>query len=177
MMVKLSQRLRAFPHRQDGATALEFALVGPVFFALIFSMIETGWIMTKGAMLDYAVGKSARMIYTGQAPDQGVLEAVICEEAQLFSNCAENLNVELIIVDDFTSLPDTDVECTDANAEAEIAPVVQYSSGSGGEIVLMRVCVTTDVLTPGLGLGMAMSKTGTGRFQMVSTMAFMNEPF
>lgn len=161
---------------QDGATAVEFAIIAPVFFALIFSMIETGWIMTKASLLDHAVNQTARMIYTGQAPDQGTLEQLICDEASVFSNCRENITVELTIVGDFTALPDTAATCTDANSTA-IAPVTTYASGSGGEIVFMRVCITTDVLVPGLGLGMQMAQTDTGRFQMVSSMAFMNEPF
>lgn len=166
----------AWRRNEDGATAVEFAVIAPIFFALIFSMIETGWIMTKASLLDHAVGQSARMIYTGQAPDQGTLEQLICDEAYVFANCRENIVVELVTVDDFTALPDTTATCTDASS-GNIAPVTTYTSGAGGEIVFMRVCITTDVLVPGLGLGMQMAQTDTGRFQMVSSMAFMNEPF
>lgn len=176
MISKLPFSLKRWNRRQDGATAVEFAIIAPVFFALIFSMVETGWIMTKASMLDHAVGKSARLIYTGQAPDQGTLEQLICDEAYVFSNCRENIVVELVTVDDFTSIPDTAATCTDAST-ATIAPVTTYTSGAGGEIVFMRVCITTDVMVPGLGLGMQMAQTDSGRFQMVSSMAFMNEPF
>ncbi|MEL7547375.1 MAG: TadE/TadG family type IV pilus assembly protein [Pseudomonadota bacterium] len=176
MRVGLPSFLTRLRRRKDGATAVEFALVAPVFFALIFSMIETGWLMTKASMLDYAVNNSSRMIYTGQAPTQGALEQLLCDEAIIFPNCRENIVVELTVVDDFTSIPDTAATCTDANT-TPIKPVTEYVSGSGGEIVFLRVCITTDVLTPGLGLGLALAESGEGRFEMVSSLAFMNEPF
>lgn len=176
MYPRLSQLGRRLQTRRGGATAVEFALVAPIFFGLIFSILEAGWIMSKITLLDRAVVNSARLIYTGQAPDQDALEQLICDEAVIISDCRQNINVELFVMDDFTTQPDTDVGCSDANNPA-IQPAVHYSSGAGSDIVLMRVCLTTAVFTPGLGFGLNLAHGSNNTFELVSSIAFMNEPF
>lgn len=161
---------------QTGTAAVEFALIGPIFFALLFSMIETGWLMTRMVMLDQAVAESSRLIYTGKAPTKEALETAICEEALVFSDCINNIHVEATTITDFGSLPDHAADCVDTKDSA-YNPSTTYSSGSGSEIVFLRVCVTTDILIPGIGIGLSMPKTSTGRYQMVTSTAFMNEPF
>lgn len=171
-----SALFKPFWRSEGGATAVEFAMVGPIFFAILFSMLETGWMMAKTAVLDEAVAKASRLIYTGQAPTKAALEAAICENAFVFNDCIGNINVETTVIADFSSAPTTDAECLDS-ADTDFTPTVNYSTGADSQIMFMRVCVTTEVMTPGLGVGLALGKTSTGRFQLVSSTAFMNEPF
>ncbi len=168
--------LRRLGRNRAGATTVEFALVAPVFFLILFSMIETGVVLTRISTLDDAVSASARLIYTGQAPSRAALEAEICDRAAAFANCEQNINIELTPVSDFGFTPPTDPECRDAG-DATFAPATSFITGAGSEIIFMRVCVTTDILTPGLGFGLALPKTDNGRLQVISTFAFMNEPF
>ncbi|MEO1100357.1 MAG: TadE/TadG family type IV pilus assembly protein [Pseudomonadota bacterium] len=168
--------LKPFWRSERGATAVEFAMVGPVFFAILFSMIETGWMMAKTAVLDEAVAVISRQIYTGQAPTKAAIEAAICEKAFVFHDCVNNINVEITPISAFSAPPTTDVECLDS-ADTSFTPAVNYATGSESQTMFMRVCITTDVLTPGLGVGLALGKTSTGRFQLVSSTAFQNEPF
>ncbi|MEL6257873.1 MAG: TadE/TadG family type IV pilus assembly protein [Pseudomonadota bacterium] len=155
---------------------METAIVAPVFFAMILGLIETGWMMTKVAMVESAVTEAARLIYTGQAPDKSSIEQQICDRAVLVSDCASNINIEILPVADFASRPTDGAECRDSG-DVDFEPSVSYQTGGGGEIVFLRVCVTTDILVPGLGLGLALPKNNRGRFEIVSTTAFMNEPF
>ncbi len=46
--------------KQGGSSAVEFALVMPVFFALFMGIIEYGWVMTSQVLLSHAVAKGAR---------------------------------------------------------------------------------------------------------------------
>lgn len=73
---KLSQAiLRALPSplarrficRQDGAAAVEFALVALPFLALMFAIIETALVFFAGQALEYATAEASRLILTGQA--------------------------------------------------------------------------------------------------------------
>lgn len=171
-----ASQFKPFWRNETGATAVEFAMVGPIFFAILFSMLETGWMMAKTAVLDDAVAQASRQIYTGQAPTKAAIEAAICDAAFVFSDCINNINVETTVISDFSSPPTTDVECLDS-ADTAFTPTVNYSTGSDSQIMFMRVCVTTKVMTPGLGVGLALGKTSTDRFQLVSSTAFMNEPF
>lgn len=174
--MSLKRFLRPFLRSERGTAAIEFALVGPLFFAILFSMLETGWIMAKSAILDDAVAQVSRQIYTGQVPTKAAIEAAICDRAFLFHDCQNNINVETTVVSGFTTPPSDDVECLDS-ANTEFTPATTYATGSGADILYMRVCVTTDILTPGLGVGLSMINTDTGRFQITSSLAFQNEPF
>ena len=58
---------RRFRRNRRGSAAVEFALVAPAFFALLFAIIETGIMFFAGQVLETVNQNSARMILTGQA--------------------------------------------------------------------------------------------------------------
>lgn len=183
-MFSYRRRFKKFGSDQKGSAAVEFALVGPLFLAFMFSMIELGLIMTKIALLDQAVAQSAKFIYTGAAtsgnPTQDSLEDFICDRSVLFVNCKENITVEVIPVTDFTGSSAGAAQCSDSeDVDQTVKPVVDYMPGGGTQIAMLRVCITTEIFTPGLrySLGAAVQNTKTGRAQFVSLLAFMNEPF
>lgn len=57
---------RQFARRQDGAAAVEFALVAVPFLALTFAIIETALVFYAGQVLETAATDTGRMIMTGQ---------------------------------------------------------------------------------------------------------------
>lgn len=59
--------LRRFRRSRRGSAAVEFALVAPVFFALLFAIIETALVFFASQVLETVTQNSARMIMTGQA--------------------------------------------------------------------------------------------------------------
>src|ERR1700677_3992169 len=50
-----------------GSAAVEFALVAPVFFALLFAIVETAIMFFAGQVLETVTQESARQVLTGQA--------------------------------------------------------------------------------------------------------------
>ena len=52
-----AQRMRA--HARSGSAAIEFAMVAPIFFLLIFAIIETGVLYFSQATLQYATSDAA----------------------------------------------------------------------------------------------------------------------
>ena len=58
---------RRFARQQDGAAAVEFALVAVPFLALLFAILETALVFFAGQTLEAAAADSARLIMTGQA--------------------------------------------------------------------------------------------------------------
>ena len=61
------RKLRVFAKREDGAAAVEFAIVVAPFLALLFAILETALVFFAGQTLETAVSDSARLILTGQA--------------------------------------------------------------------------------------------------------------
>ena len=63
--------VRPLLHDARGATAVEFALVGSAFFAVLLLMMEACWQVAIGAALDAGGREAARWAATGQAPPAG----------------------------------------------------------------------------------------------------------
>lgn len=168
--------LRRFLRNRKGATAIEFTLIGPIFLAMLFSMIEVAWLMARMTMVNHAVQVAAKEIYTGKNVSREDLGAVICDHALLIPNCSTNVNVEAIQMTAFTDIPDTTAECRDSG-DPNFNPVSNYSTGSGGQIVFLRVCMAIELVTPGLGFGASLPTLDNGKFAIVSSTAFLNEPF
>src|ERR1700674_1936102 len=58
---------RRFRRNRRGSAAVEFALVAPVFFALLFAIIETGIMFFANQVLESITQNAARQVPTGQA--------------------------------------------------------------------------------------------------------------
>src|ERR1700681_67978 len=56
-----------FARREDGAAALEFAIVAAPFIALILAILQTTLAFFAGQVLESAVADSSRQILTGTA--------------------------------------------------------------------------------------------------------------
>ena len=176
----LKRKIKALFGNEEGVTAVEFALVGPIMLGMIFSAIELGLLLTKIALLDNATGQISRTIYTGAASNGVVTQKQLVDEicytiSIIDDGCSENLAIELTPITDFHSIPNTGAACIDS--DEPIKPTVNYDPGASNNIVYMRVCLTSQVYTPGIGFGLQLPKTGNGKIQIVSSLAFSNEPF
>ena len=93
--------LHRFRRNRRGSAAVEFALVAPVFFALLFAIIETAIVFFAGQVLETVTQDSARKIMTGQAQTANYTKAqfketVVCPTgalAKVLFNC-DNLFIE-----------------------------------------------------------------------------------
>ncbi len=166
---------------RSGIAAVEFALVAPIFFALIFSIFEAGWVITKIALVENAVEKTARGIYTGAVqnntsitPDTLIQD--ICDGIVVISDCSENVTLDVRTIMYLGVQPSDDVVCRDSSSPG-FNPVTIYDPGASSEITFIRVCVTTELFTPFLGLGLALPKNANDRYEIVTSLAFANEPF
>ena len=62
--------MRRFARREDGAAAVEFAMVAAPFLALMFAIMETALVFFASQTMETAVADRARLIMTGQAQSQ-----------------------------------------------------------------------------------------------------------
>src|SRR5258707_11028519 len=96
--------LGRFRRNRRGSAAVEFALVAPVFFALLFAIIETAIIFFASQVLETVTQNSARMILTGQAQNQALTQQqfhdqVVCPAGSialvLFSCSATGIYIDV----------------------------------------------------------------------------------
>jgi Flp pilus assembly protein TadG len=73
-----ARAIRAFGRNQEGATAVEFALVAIPFFGLLFVTIQLALVLWTTQMLEAAVATASRELFTGQFqtdPNNALLKA------------------------------------------------------------------------------------------------------
>jgi len=63
-----------FRRDRKGSAAVEFALVAPIFFALLFAILETGFVFFAGQTLETVTQDVSRLVMTGQAQNIGYTE-------------------------------------------------------------------------------------------------------
>jgi len=66
------------PSRDEGAAALEFALVAPILFALIFMIFGSGWGLWEYQAARASAREAARLASLGIPDPTGYAESVVC---------------------------------------------------------------------------------------------------
>lgn len=170
-------RLAAFVREDRGATAIEFALLGVPFFALIGAILETAIIFLASQMLDAAVEDSSRLIRTGQAQTANYtvdnFRTAICSELYGLFNCS-NLMIKVNTVTNFASAtaPASPLDPTDPS---KWTLVPAFSPGIGNNVVMVQVYYKWPVTLRLGGFNLATNSDGTRL--MGSVRVFANEPF
>ena len=91
--------LSRFRRNRGGSTVVEFALVAPMFFALLFAIIETALMFFASQVLETAVQDSARLIMTGQAQTasytQAQFKTAVCSRITTMFDCAGGIYIDM----------------------------------------------------------------------------------
>lgn len=91
-----------------GVTAIEFAMVAPLFFLLLGSIMETGIMLFTEYSLQTSVQTAGRLVRTGQAQEQQLtanqFKDKICETASIVMNCADGVTVFMTSAASFSAL-------------------------------------------------------------------------
>jgi len=164
-----------FLRNRDGNSTVEFAIIAPLFLAVVLSMFEAGWLMTKSMMLERALDLTVRDMRLGvsSALSHDNLKAAICDRTGLIDECEDALVLEVVALNSAADIPATTV-CRD-RASAN-APVTSFKPGTEMQITFIRACVIVDPIFPGLGLGLHLPKDETGGLALVSYSAYVSEP-
>jgi hypothetical protein len=137
---------------EGGAAALEFALVMPLLFILVFGIIAFGIIFAQ----NLALGNSAR-----QAARFGSVEGMTCADIQ--QEAVDN--AESVAMDPSDIDPD-DVEVTLEPAGTVCAGETEPCEDSDeGDSVRVIIPFTSDVVVPLLGLPDEVDIHGEGEFR------------
>src|SRR3954471_10837726 len=95
----LAKALRRFRRNRRGSAAVEFALVAPVFFALLFAIIETAIVFFAGQVLETVTQDSARFIMTGQAQTGGYSQSdfknYVCARVTVLFDCQAGISIDV----------------------------------------------------------------------------------
>jgi Flp pilus assembly protein TadG len=130
-----------FRRNRQGSTAVEFALVAPLFFGMLFAIIETAIVFFAGQVLEQGTAESARLMLTHQAQNSGMDETAfktdLCNRIKVMFNCNGNLPNLTVDVKVFT--PGTAITITDPIVSGSLTGPFAYSlppSGSPNTVVV-----------------------------------------
>jgi Flp pilus assembly protein TadG len=166
-----------FARREEGAAALEFAIVAAPFIALILATLQTMLAFFAGQVLESAVADSSRAILTGSAQNAGMSQSgfatAVCGKVQALFNCS-NLMIDVQTASSFASA-NTSMPTLTFNGSGGVNNSWQFSPGAPGDIVVMRVMYQWPVFLGPLGLGL--SNESNGNLLLMATATFKNEPY
>lgn len=172
-VLRLASRFR---RRNDGAAAIEFAIVIVPFLALLFAIIETALVFFASQVLETAVADSSRLIMTGQAQKQSFSETEfksdVCGRLSGLFNCEGGIKID---VKKHTSFGSADLSAPlDGDGNVDTTDF-GYDPGQQGDIIVVRVVYEWPTFVRQFGLDLA--TLPNGKRLMMSTAAFRNEPY
>jgi Flp pilus assembly protein TadG len=167
--------LGRFRRSRSASAAVEFALVAPVFFALLFAIIETSIMFFASQVLETITQDSARQILTGQAQSASLTQTqfhdnVVCAAIPALFTCA-NVYVDVENYPAFTNV----VINSQIDGAGNFVNNMQYSPGGPGDIVVVRTFYQWPLFVTGLGYNIS-NMSGNKRL-LTATAAFKNEPY
>jgi Flp pilus assembly protein TadG len=167
----------SFARREDGAAAVEFAIVAAPFIALTLATVQTALAFFAGQVLESAVVDSSRAILTGSAQNAGLSQSgfanLVCTKVQTLFNCS-NLMIDVQTATSF-SAANTAMPTLTFNGNGNVTNSWSYNPGNPGDIVVMRVMYQWPVFLGPLGL--SLSNEGNGNLLLMATAVFKNEPY
>ena len=170
-----SQLLRRFRRNRGGSAVVEFALVAPMFFALLFAIIETAFMFFASQVLETVTQDSARMIMTGQAQNAAYTQAqfknFVCGKVAALFDCVNGISVDVQSYPQFSNVN----VANPIDAGKNFVPTNNYSPGGPGDIVVVRLYYQWPILVTRFGYDIS-NLNGSKRL-LSATAAFKNEPF
>jgi len=155
----LKLRIRAHPRgaarlqTNCGQSLVEFALIAPLFFLLIFGILDFGRAFFVHLTLQHAVRQAGRFAVTGQQSTGGSREDSIKAAAQ---QAAVGLDIRTLTI----------TSCCSTNSGSNLA-------GGPNDTITILMAVDLPLITP--LIGKFFGDNGVYHFTVIST--FRNEPF
>lgn len=177
MGVKLQGLIRRRGRARSGATALEFALLAPIFFVIMFAIIEAGAVYIGESWLQFATTDVGRRLRTGEVtlgasgnttPTQ--FRQLICTRTAPFLPCDANLVIDVRSYNNFSA----------ANLNSPITGGVfsltpTFDSGNPCDVVVVRAFYKWTLQTPGFSSFLV--NLAPSQRLLAAAAAMRNEPY
>lgn len=183
-------RLRLRPLRQgmrnkNGSVAIEFAMIAPMFFMLMFASVEIGLVYFANMTLENGVYNASRLVRTGQVQQDGMsadeFRDFLCAEVDMLLSCdSGSLLIDVRAYSSFGSSAHEDAfdASGDLRGDLNSFQTGQSSATSGSQdIVLVRAFYKWPLFTPMFSQYFSNMPNEAGYRLISSSFAFRNEPY
>lgn len=163
----------AFARKQDGAAAVEFALVALPFFWLLLVIFETAGVIFTDIALQNGVTETARLIRTGQVQNQNISESkfkeLLCKNIASYIDCSK-IRVDITKSATLAGITGPDMMTVkDSTAQS-------FQPGGPMEWVLVQARYDWKLTVPGISRLANMGSNSSVR-RLVAGAMFRNEPY
>ena len=167
---------RGIRRNEDGSAAIEFAVIAPVFFFLMFVIAETALVFIAEQVMDNAVFETARLIRTGQVQVANMTKAdftsQVCARVSVFVNCnSSNFYLDVKSYATFGAV----VTSAPIDANENFTNSGTFAFGAANDIVVVRAYYQWP--TNQIFGSLSLKNLANGKRLIGSFAAFRNEPF
>jgi len=156
----------------SGVSAVEFAILAPMFIGLVVVAIMTSVIFLAKSELDAATQAAARLVMTGQAASVADVKTGLCNNIGGMFTCANFM----VNMNSYTSSAlDSIVTSTPTityNTNGTVSNTWGTSPGTAGSIMVLQVMYQFPVVGGSL---FSFGNTSNGMALLISTAVFVNE--
>jgi Flp pilus assembly protein TadG len=185
--------LRGFQRNRKGSAVVQFALVAPLFFALLFAIVETALMFFGSQILETVAQDAARAIQTGQAQNgsaavcggspctQATFKTYVCSQIPAILTC-NNLSVDVQNYPSFSNITITNPIDSNGNLNSGgfgynpgASSSCTGNSSCSNSIVKVTLYYPWQLFVTGLGYNIS---NLSGNQRLLSAVAvFRNEPY
>lgn len=168
----MAKKIKRFQNEEDGATALEFAIVGGPFFLLIFAIIESALFFFASQYLETTVDEVTRLFRTGQldaSTTEGEFRTEFCDRLVVLFTCAD-ISTDIKVAAEFAALADPAKPDADGNL-----PANSYTAPGPLQIIQVSAQAKWPVYT---NFAAPLLHTPNGNFALIQAIAVTRtEPY
>jgi Flp pilus assembly protein TadG len=171
-----AMQIRRFRAAQQGATAVEFALVAPAFLALLFAVIQVTLFLFAQQTLQNAAVQAGRQFMTGSAQSSNMTQAgfanVVCPLVSALLTCSK-LQINVANYSSFSAASTAAPAMYDSHGNLQTSGTFDY--GSQGTIMVVQIVYPWPVF--GIPIGSVLPNSGYGTTELMGVTAFRVEPY
>ncbi|MCA3596848.1 MAG: pilus assembly protein [Methylobacterium sp.] len=168
---------RGFARNRSGASAVEFAMIAPLFFGFLLAMLETGTLFLRKTAIEAGVEEAKRLTMTGQVAGAGngaaqlaAFQAGFCGQVGWIIPCEQvKFDVRAFSTFGVAAMPNP------VKNGAFDPGGLQFNPGKPCQIVVIRAYYEAQGLTAMIRNDVA--SLNNGRVLLGGSAAFKNEPF
>jgi Flp pilus assembly protein TadG len=174
---RLTKEISRFVCARQGATAVEFALVGPPFLATLLAIFQVTIFLFAQQVLQNAAVEAGRLFMTGQAQNASTTQTQfasdVCPMVQPVFTCS-SLMVNVQNYTDFANANASAPTLT-FNGQGQVTNSWSYDTGTPGQVMVVQLIYQWPVFSGPLGY--VLPNLGNGHVELMGVSAFRVEPY
>lgn len=174
---RLAREISRFFRTRGGATAVEFALIAPPFFATLIAIFEVTLFLFGQQLLQNAAVESGRLFMTGKAQNSNTTQTQFQNDVCPMISALFNCSALMVNVQSYTSVSGASASAPTLtfNADGTVSNNWSYDPGTPGELMVVQLIYQWPIISGPLGY--VLPNLGDGYAEMMGVSAFRVEPY